>query len=171
VDRGLRALFGRRRPTLEESDREFHENLADYPLPPPAAVRLSLYHLPVRLRLVVMAAIGTEAGVEEDAALQLLDRIVPGLGAVAAQEQPRIRVWPAQVSQQGFLIAFHRRTQRPQADGEPSNWVLAAGRAQAGRQAILLGLALWTDEPTTIGRLAIDTYQWLDVLRIKTAEG
>src|SRR5438132_1274715 len=98
VDRGLRALFGRRRPTLEEADREFHENLADYPPPPPASVRrLSLYHLPVRLRLVVLAAIGTEAGVEEDAALQLLDRVVPGLGAVAAQEQPRIRVWPSQV--------------------------------------------------------------------------
>jgi hypothetical protein len=172
VDRGLRALFGRRRPTLEESDREFHENLADYAPALPAAVRrLSLYHLPVRLRLVVLAAIGTEAGVEEDAALQLLDRILPGLRAVAAQEQPRIRVWPSQVSQQGFMIAFHRRTQRPQADGEASNWVLAAGRAQAGRQALLLGLALWTDEPTTMGRLAIDTYQWLDVLRIKTAEG
>jgi len=47
--------------------------------------------------------------------------------------------------------------------------VLVAGRAQTGSQAILLGLALWTDEPTTIGRLSIDTYQWLDVLRIKNA--
>jgi hypothetical protein len=171
LDRSLRALFGRRLPSLEEADRAFHENLADYPPPAPEeAHRLSLYHLPVRLRLVVMAAIGTEAGVEEAAVLQLLDRVVPGLGTVAAQERPRIRIWPPQVSQQGFTIAFHRRTQRPEPEGEPSNWVLAAGRAQAGRQAVLLGLALWTEEPTTLGRLAIDTYQWLDVLRIKTTE-
>jgi hypothetical protein len=171
VDRSLRALFRRRLPTLEEADREFRENLADYPPPERAAApRLSLYHLPVRLRLVVMAAIGTEASVMKDETLQLLDRVVPGLGAVAAGEQPRIRVWPPQFSQQGFTIAFHRRTQRPQPEGEPSNWVLAAGRAQAGRQPILLGLAFWTDEPTTMGSLAIDTYQWLDVLRIKTAD-
>jgi hypothetical protein len=170
VDRCLRALFRRRPRSLEEADHEFHENLADYPPPAPTNMRrLTLYHLPVRLRLVVMAPIGTDAGVEEAVALQLLDRVVPGLGAVAAEEA-RIRIWPPQVSQQGFTLAFHRRTQRPQPEGEPSNWVLAAGRAQPGRQAILLGLALWTDEPTMIGRLAIDTYQWLDVLRIKIGE-
>jgi hypothetical protein len=195
VDRTLRKWFARRLPTLEESDREFHENLVDlWPAsggrqPPvsqpldqgadqhvadaprsPRECRLSLYHLPVRLRLVVMAAIGTEAGVKEAEALQLLDRVVPGLGAMAAQEQARIRVWPSQVSQQGFTLAFHRRTQRPEPEGELSNWVLLAGRAQSGRQAILLGLALWTEEPTGIGRLTIDTYQWLDVLRIKTTQ-
>ena len=171
VDRSVRALFRRRLPSLEEADRAFHENLADYPPPATAGYRLSLYHLPVRLRLVVMAAIGTEASVEEGTALELLDRIMPGLGAIAAQEQARIRIWPPQVSQQGFTLAFHRRTQRPEPEGELSHWVLAAGRAQPGRQAILLGLALWTEEPTMIGRLAIDTYQWLDVLRIKMPEG
>jgi hypothetical protein len=170
IDRSLRALFRRRPTSLEEADRAFSENLASYPLPPAQSPRLTLYHLPVHLRLVVMAAIGTDKRVEEAAALQLLDRIVPGLGAIAVQQQARIRIWPPQVSQQGFTLAFHRRTQRPDAEGEPSNWVLAAGRAQSGRQAILLGLALWTEEPTTIGRLAIDNYQWLDVLRIKPAE-
>lgn len=171
VDRSVRALVRSRPRSLEEADREFHENLADYSPPAPAeGCRLSLYHLPVRLRLVVMAAIGTEGAVEESTALELLDRVVPGLGAIVAQEQARIRVWPPQVSQQGFTLAFHRRTQRPQPEGELSHWVLAAGRAQAGRQAILLGLAMWTDEPTTIGRLSIDTYQWLDVLRIKPME-
>src|SRR5437764_691541 len=65
VDRSLRRLFTRRPPSLEEADRPFQENLADYPPPAAAGYRLSLYHLPVRLRLVVMAAIGTEASVEE----------------------------------------------------------------------------------------------------------
>ena len=168
VDRCVRALFRRRPPSLEESDRKFYENLAAYPPPADMDVRrLALYHLPVRLRLVVMAAIGTDPSLDEETALPLLDRVVPGLGAIAAQEQARIRMWPSQVSQQGFTLAFHRRTRRPEADGELSHWILAAGRAQTGRQAVLLGLALWTDEPTTIGRLSIDTYQWLDVLRIK----
>jgi hypothetical protein len=172
VDRSLRALFRRRPPSLAETDRFFHENLASYPPPAPTDLRrLALYHLPARLRLVVMAAIGTETRVDEAAVFQLLDRVVPGLGTVAAQEQPRIRIWPPQVSQQGFILAFHRRTQRSEPEGEPSHWLLAAGRAQWGRQAILLGLALWTDEPTTIGRLTIDPYQWLDVLRIKADGG
>src|SRR5262249_14073217 len=170
VDRSLRALFRQRPRSLEEVDREFHEELADYP-PSADTRRLTLYHLPVRLRLVGLAAIGTDAGIEEGTALQLLDGIVPGLGAIAAQEQARIRIWPAQVSQQGFTLAFHRRTQRPEPEGKPSNWILAAGRAQPGRQPVLLGLALWTEAPTMIGRLAIDTYQWLDVLRIKTPDG
>jgi hypothetical protein len=114
-----------------------------------------------------MAAVGTNEGLDEETALPLLDHVIPGLGSIAAQDQARIRIWPPQVSQQGFLLAFHRRTRRPEADGELSHWILAAGRAQTGRQAMLLALALWTDEPTTIGRLSIDTYQWLDVLRIK----
>jgi hypothetical protein len=172
VERSWRAVFRRRPPSLEEADREFHENLATYPPPAPTDKhRLSLYHLPVRLRLVVMAAIGTETGVDETSALPLLDRVLPGLGTVAVQEQPRIRIWPPQVSQQGFILAFHRRTQRPEPYGEPSHWLLAAGRVQCGRQAILLGLALWTEEPTTIGRLTINGYQWLDVLRIKADAG
>src|SRR5262249_54075722 len=172
VDRSVRALFRHPPRSLEQADREFHENLADYPPPAPIDTpRLTLYHLPVRLRLIVMAAIGTDPGIDEGTTLQLLDRIVPGLGAIAVQEQARIRIWPAQVSQQGFTLAFHRRTQRPEPEGEPSNWVLAAGRAQPGRRAVLLGMALWTEAPTMIGRLAIDTYQWLDVLRIKTPDG
>src|SRR5437016_4844481 len=65
VDRSLRALFRRRLPSLEETDRLFHENLASYPPPAPTDLRrLALYHLPARLRLVVMAAIGTETHVD-----------------------------------------------------------------------------------------------------------
>jgi hypothetical protein len=156
---------------LEESDREFLEDLAGYPpAPPPGGRRLTLYHLPVRLRLVVMAPIGTESDIEPRRIGQLLDRIVPGLEEVAVGEQARVRIWPPQLSQQGFTIAFQRRTRRAEPEGSPAHWVLAVGRAQAGQQVVLLGLALWTDEPTTIGRVLLEPYQWLDVLRIKTVE-
>jgi hypothetical protein len=168
VDRTLRALFRRRSISLEESDREFYEDLAQYPppLPPPDPRRLTLYHLPVRLRLVVLAPVGTEANIDPNTVDQLLDSVVPGVGAMAVRDHARVRIWPPQPSQQGFMAAFHRRTPRPEAPGRASHWILAAGRAHAGRQAVLLGLALWTEEPTNIGRVVLDQYQWLDVLRI-----
>jgi hypothetical protein len=100
----------------------------------------------------------------------LLDCIVPGLGAVAAHDAPQVRVWPPQLSQHGFAVIFQRRTQRPDPVGEPSHWVLVSGRANAGRQVVLVGMALWTDEPTVLGRVALEPHQWLDVLRIKTGE-
>jgi hypothetical protein len=173
VDKTLRVVFGRKRMSLEESDREFYEDLAKYPSPEPLPRnrRLTVYHLPVRLRLVVLAAVGAEADPDTNAVDQLLDRIVPGLGGMAVLEHARVRVWSPQLTQQGFAAAFRRRTRRPEPEGESSHWVLAAGRAQAGQQAVLLGLALWAEEPTSIGRLALEPYQWLDVLRIKTVEG
>jgi hypothetical protein len=172
LDRLLRALFGRRQSIPENSDADLYEHLADYPplSQPPGSRRLTLYHLPVRLRLVVVAPVGTETPVDGNAIPQLLDRIIPGLGAAAVLEQARIRLWPPQLSQQGFTAAFHRCTHRPEPDGEPSNWILASGKAQIGRQAVLVGLGLWTSEPNTIGRVSVDTYQWLDVLRIKELE-
>jgi hypothetical protein len=172
LDRLIRALFGRRFTMPEESDREFQENLADYPplSQVPGERLLTLYHLPVRLRLVVVAPLGTETRVDGNAIPQLLDRILPGLGALAVLEQARIRVWPAQLSHQGFTAAFHRRTRRPEPYDQPSHWVLASGRANAGGQAVLVGVGLWSDEPTTIGRVSLEMYQWLDVLRIKHLE-
>jgi hypothetical protein len=172
VDRVLRALFGR--ATLDaDNDRELNENLAAYPpLSQPAGVRrLMVYHLPARLRLAVLAPVGTEVPMEADAAEKLLDRLVPGLAAIAASDHARIRLWPAQLSHQGFALAFHRRTQCPELEGESSHWVLISGRAQIGRQTVMVGLGLWTNEPTTMGRLTLEAHQWLDVLRMKVPEG
>ena len=44
------------------------------------------------------------------------------------------------------------------------------GIRQAGRQPVLLGLGLWTDEPNTIGRVNLGPQQWLDVLRLRVRE-
>ncbi len=171
LERIGRALFGRRSASLGDFEGDFQEFLAGYSAPTAAGKRrLTVYHLPARLALVVLAPAGTEVGLD-GAAAEVLDRVVPGLGAIATQDAARIRLWPPQLSQQGFSVAFQRRTQRPEPEGQPSHWVLVAGRAQIGRHAVLLGLGLRTDEPTTLGRLALAPHQWLDVLRIKTAEG
>src|SRR5947209_4734891 len=55
VVRGLwRALFGRRASVTPDHDRALREDLATYPRPAPASggQSLTVYHVPVRLRLV-----------------------------------------------------------------------------------------------------------------------
>ncbi len=137
---------------------------------PPGVQWLYIYHLPVRLRLVVVAPPGKDAEVDALAVEKLLDAILPGLGAIAANDRPRIRVWPRQLSHQGFLATFHRCTIRGEPEGEPSRWILVVGRAGLGKQPVLLGLGLWAREANTIGRLTLEPHQWLDVLRLRTPE-
>lgn len=167
--RGLgRLLFGRRK-TPNDWDRERDIDLDSCPLPtsPPGDRRLTVYHLPVRLRLVVLAGAGREGEIDVLAVEKLLDRVLPGLGAVVANDRPLIRVWPAQVSHHGFAASFHRHTPKAAQRGELSRWVLVAGRAPLGRQGVLVGLGLWADEPNTLDRLTLDGHQWFDVLRLK----
>ena len=167
-----RALFGRK-PPKEDWDRHLRVQLDECPLPvrPPGVQWLYIYHLSVRLRLVVLAPPGKDAEVDALAVEKLLDRILPGLGGIAANDRPRIRVWPKQMSGQGFIASFHRCTVKSEPEGEPSRWVLVTGRAMVGRQAVLLGLGLWAGEPNAIGRLTLEPHQWLDVLRLRTPEG
>jgi hypothetical protein len=162
-----RALFGRARPQ-EAWDRELDIDLDECPLPtrPPGERRLTVYHQPARLRLVVVAPVGRDGTIDATAVEKLLDLVVPGLGAAAQTDRPRVRVWPAQVSQHGFAAAFHRHTRKAAGRGELSRWVLLAGRAQAGRQPVMVGLGLWADEPNAIDRVNLEAYQWLDVLRL-----
>jgi hypothetical protein len=168
-----KALFGRQpepRPNWEE---ELREDLRECPLPvrPPGERRLTVYHIPVRLRLVIVAPVGTAGDVDATAVEKLLDRVVPGLGDIARHDRPRIRVWPTQLSQHGFNSVFHRCTLKPEPEGEPSQWILVSGRTQFGRQPLLLGLGLWADEANTVGRMTLEQHQWLDVLRLRSAEG
>ncbi|HZT80270.1 MAG TPA: hypothetical protein VFA26_08615 [Gemmataceae bacterium] len=162
-----RALFGRGKGP-EAWDRELDIDLDDCPLPtrPPGERQLTVYHQPARLRLVVVAPVGREADIDAMAVEKLLDKVVPGLGAAAQADRPRVRVWPPQMSQHGFTASFHRHTPKAAGRGEPSRWVLLAGRAQAGRQPVMVGLGLWADEPNTLDRVNLEPHQWLDVLRL-----
>jgi hypothetical protein len=166
-----RALFARRKPE-PDWERNLRLDLSECPLPvrPVGEQVLSVYHVPVRLRLVVVAGAGKERDVDAITVEKLLDRVLPGLGAIAARDRPRIRVWPPQLSQHGFVVTFHRCTPKPEGEDQPSRWVLVAGRAAVGRAPLLLGLGLWAEEPTTIARITLEPHQWLDVLRLRTAE-
>ena len=166
-----RALFrGRIKP--RDWDRELREILDDCPLPvrPQGERCLTVYHIPVRLRLVVVAPPGSELEVDALAVERLLDQVVPGMVQIAERDRPRIRVWPGQISQQGFINTFHRCTIKAEGDNQPSRWVLVAGRVQLGRQVVLLGLGLWAEQANSIGRLTLEPHQWLDVLRLRKGE-
>jgi hypothetical protein len=169
--RTWRGLFGRKKPA-PDWERDLRVELDECPLPvrPEGGVVLTVYHVPVRLRLVVLAGAGKEADVDATAVEKLLERVLPGLGAIAQRDRPRIRIWPWQRSQQGFVAAFHRCTIKSEPEGQPSRWVLVGGRAKVGGQPVLLGLGLWAEKPNDVGRLTLEPHQWLDVLRLRPEE-
>jgi hypothetical protein len=162
-----RLLLWRKPPPPRQP--ELDENLDALPPPPePTGTRiLTVEGIPVRLRLVVLARAGREPEVTPETADRLLDRVVPGLSALAADDQPALRIWPPQLSYEGFGVTFHRHIEVTLPEGEPTNWVLVAGRVKVGVPSLLVGMALWADEPTTIGRLTLEPHQWALLFRIR----
>lgn len=185
---GLLVLFllfrmlrgGPKKKPKRDWDRGQRVNLAECPLPEKPAKEhvLAVYHVPVRVRLLVVAPSGTEVHVDAAHVVPLLDRVVPGLGAIIRNDKPEVRVWPAQLSHAGFVNTFHRCTPIPRSPGSPapadedppSRWILVAGTAHAGSTHLLVGLGLWAEETNTIGRVNVEPRQWLDVLRIQKTE-
>jgi hypothetical protein len=166
----LRIVYGMlgRKPRVVDPERHLRENLAEYPPAPgePGSKQLLIQEVKVRLRLVVLAPAGKQNFVDPDAVNDLLNQVLRGLGAVAQIDKPRVRVWPAQLSNRGFAPTFHRLVSKPEPDGQPSHWVLAAGVVRAGGTPVLLGLAGYAEEPTTVGRLTLEANEWANVLRI-----
>ena len=145
------------------------EDLSEYPPAPgkPGSRRLTVHGRPVRLRLVVVGPVGkrtiAEGGVEA-----LLDEVLRGLGTIANQDKPRIKIWPPQLSQQGFAPTFFRKTRCPDRAGKPSHWLLAAGPSRAGGRPVLLGLAMWADDKGPMEQKILTETEWDEALQIKT---
>jgi len=166
----LLALFSRQPAPPKE--KNLKEDLADYPpLPPSTGDRKLLVEgVPVRLRLVVAAPAGTESRVSFDNMEKLLDRVLAGLGDIATHDRPRVKIWPVQLSHEGFANTFHNNTTLPEGEDEPSRWIMVAGRAMAGKQQILLGLGLQAIKPTTVGRRTLKAHEWDSVLRVRVRD-
>ena len=167
----VKRMFGGQRST-PAGKSPLEENLGDYP--PLAAStgdrQLRVEGVPVRLRLVVVAPAGNDADVDIDEADNLLERILPGLGEFRKGDKARVKVWPRQLSYEGFTKHFQRNMITPEGEGEPSRWVLLGGRAKLGKQQIMLGLALQAIKPTTIGRRTLEAHEWPTVLRVRVRE-
>ncbi len=160
-----------RKPEERDWDAGWRVDLEECPMPiqPDNERTLSVYHLPVRVRLVIVAALGNELDIDHGNVAALLNKVFPDLGTVVTREEPWIKIWPAQLSDLGFNSAFHRRTLKPEADGEASHWILIAGKAMVGKQVLLLGLGLWSEQTSAIGRLTLQPMQWLEILRLRRA--
>jgi len=153
-------------PDLEKAWRE---DLKTYPLAPAAADprRLTVNGIPGRLRLVVMAPTGkTQENIMPDNVAELLNNVVRGLGAFVATDRPRINVWPPQLSITGFAPTFHRLVESPDSADRPSRWVKLAGPARTGKPPILLGLAIYADEPCQLGDINVETTEWGELLEV-----
>jgi hypothetical protein len=127
---------------------------------------LKVMNQPVRLRLVVIAPVGKKTIGKVDSALEQIFR---GLGEVAIDDRPRVRIWPPQLSTTGFPPTFFRLVKRPDPDGKPSRWILLAGPARAGNTPVLLGLAVQAETPSKLGLVTMTETQWGEVLRIENA--
>jgi len=168
---GLFGGGGGRRRKAEGSGLE--EHLSQYPPLKPSTGdrRLLVENVPVRLRLLVVAPAGKADEIDEDNLDKTLEKILPGLGQIYKADKPRVRVWPVQLSYEGFTKHMHRNTILPEPEGEPSPWVVVAGRAKfGGKQQMMLGMALQAVKPTTVGRLTIDAHEWSTTLRVKVRD-
>jgi hypothetical protein len=165
----LRWLFGGKKRKTADGGSKFEEKLGTYPplQANSADRRLLVEGIPVRLRLVVIAPAGTDADVDEDEVEKLLDRLLPGLGAFCKQDKARVRMWPMQISAEGFVHQFNKNTVIPEGEKEESPWVCLAGRVKAGKYRVMLGLALQGMKPNTIGRRTLEADEWATALRIR----
>jgi hypothetical protein len=169
--RALKALIVRPFRPIKPQPK-LDEDISTFPVPSRATARrrLMIEGVPVRIGLVVLAPAGTGERIEEHGIKDLLNRVIWGLGAIFEEEQPPLRIWPPQLSSHGFPAVFHRLVHRTEPDGEPSHWVLVAGATPPRPRAVLLGLGLWTEEPTTIGRLAMEPRDWTLSLHVQSLE-
>lgn len=166
----VRFLFGGSKKEVKQKNLE--EDLTEYPdLKKPSGDRqLRAEGVPVRIRLVVVAPAGTSSEVDVDELPGLFDEIVPGLGEIFKYDKPRVQVWPTQISYKGFGTHFHRNMLTGAKEGELTRWVLIAGRLKVGKKQIMLGVALQSIKPNTIGRRTVDSHEWASILRVRVKE-
>ena len=102
----LRPLFRRRARALPGEE---HLRVDVGRLPRAALVpsprRLLAEGVPARVRLVVLAPLGhgRQHALPDDPTA-LLDRVLPGFGAVVREDGAVVKLWPAQVSRAGFAL-------------------------------------------------------------------
>ncbi|MBI3463645.1 MAG: hypothetical protein HY000_11395 [Planctomycetes bacterium] len=155
--------------SLLESSLVFDVTGIRWPDDQSLAARLSVYHMPAHIGLVVIAPLGRDAHSPTLAEVSsLLDQIVPGLAEVVAHDQPTVRVWPRQLSARGFSHSLARHVQLPGEHGRGSPWCLVTGRASLEDKPFGIGMALSTSTPNSLTLIVLESdHQWLDVLRIK----
>jgi hypothetical protein len=132
------------------------------------AQRLTIKRLPARLRLVILS-LGTRHTGEltEDMADRVLDWMKPGLAAVVSHEPPAVRVWPPFYSAEGFATALATNVPIREPKGMKSHWVLVGGQVRMGRTIIHVGLAVYTEQASSLRMLRVKGERWMDVFDVE----
>ena len=137
--------------------------------PPPATgPTLHVYGTPVRLAVVVIASAGRGSPIPGmDRVPEHLETMIPGLGRVCESHRPLIKVWPSQLSAQGFAHSFFNQVALPGDRGKNTPWCSVAGRFQADR-TLLVGLVGIAAQANGLSQILVQHEgQWLDVVRVQ----
>jgi hypothetical protein len=169
VRTGLRLFRRTRRALDEDSAADFDVAALAVPDRDWKGARLTVYHVPVRVGLVVVAPLSRDTESPDEADVPaLLDKIVPGLGQVADAEDALRVIWPRQYSASGFAHRLARHVKLPGQMGRDTPWCLVAGRASVRNEVFVVGLALAAATPNNLTLITIESdHQWLDVLRVR----
>jgi len=165
-------LVFRRRPKAvspPEPDLAIDVETLQVPTPTNEGVQLECYGTPVRLAVLVVAPVGRGAAAPtSEQLLRIVDQLLPGLVDVVDEHQPVVRVWPPQLSSQGFVNAFFHKVSLPGDRGKGTPWCGVAGKFTAAGQPFLAGLICRAADANGLSAIAIQhDGQWNDVLRIK----
>lgn len=129
--------------------------------------RLSVRHLPARLRLVVLAPAGSDSGeLHSGMAESILDCCVPGLGEIADSDNPTVVLWPRQYSLEGFQHALFAHVNRPEGDPKRSRYALLGGPIVLGKFAIHVGMAIECDDICALGNIRIGKDRWTEAVTV-----
>jgi hypothetical protein len=154
------------------TDRSLVLDLGLLPTAQPGQTRLTVYHVPVRMAVVVIAPLGRESDPPTHSDVPtLLDHIVPGLASVLTHDQTIVKIWPRQLSATGFAPTLVRHAPLPGGRGHATPWCLVSGRTTFDGASFAIGLALAATTPNNLGLIVVESeHQWLDVLRMRSEE-
>jgi hypothetical protein len=135
--------------------------------PPATGPALHAYNVPMRLVVLVLAPVGRGSALPAaDQLPQIVDQIVPGLFEVAQAHQARIKLWPPQLSAQGFAAALFANLPLPGHRGKGTPWCEISGRFATGEQSYLAGVVLRAGAPNSLGQITLaHEAQWLEIMR------
>ena len=167
----LLIMTARRRQRLPSSPNDLTIDVSQLPAggPPGEGPTLEFYGMSVRLVVVVLAPAGRNAQLPpENKLASVLDDLSPGLSSVVLSHRPVLRMWPSQLSTQGFVHALFNNLQLPGDRGKGTPWCCAAGRFDAGDQQLLAGILCAADKPNSLSQVTIaNVGQWIEVVRVK----
>ncbi len=125
--------------------------------------------VPVRVAAVIVAGAGRLAPAPAVEIIgQVLEEVVPGLGAVYHRDRPQVLTWPAQLSTRGFTQAVFANTPLPGDRGKGSVWCIAAGRCDYQGKQYLAALVLAAASANTMTHFTLEQpHQWQSLLRVR----